>query len=74
MTRDHPAGRPTAVEPPVLETQDLTIRFGGHVAVDAETTPHQLPSRVEVEVEVLDADRKAATKETAGKRQRIFTN
>jgi branched-chain amino acid transport system ATP-binding protein len=34
VTRDHPAGRPTAVEPPVLETQDLTIRFGGHVAVD----------------------------------------
>ena len=26
---------PDAVEPPVLETRDLTIRFGGHVAVDA---------------------------------------
>ena len=24
-----------AAEPPVLETRDLTIRFGGHVAVDA---------------------------------------
>ncbi len=29
------APAPEAVEPPVLETRDLTIRFGGHVAVDA---------------------------------------
>ncbi|SDT89763.1 ABC transporter ATP-binding protein [Stappia sp. ES.058] len=32
--REDPAGRAHPVEPPVLETQDLTIRFGGHVAVD----------------------------------------